>query len=107
MAYLKGTFKVEKDTEQCEIKVTSFSSGDMAVKLSGVSNLDWRVTVEQIAIDLDYDGETFNEDFVDSPENAIDYVQGQYTFPIQDVGERIALKITDILGESVLISQDI
>lgn len=106
MSTLTGKLVVTRNDTQTTIKITSFSSGDMAIKLAGFTDLDWRITVEQVAIDVDYDGDTFDPIHVDSPEDATAFVKGNYLIANEKVGHCIAVKITDILGESLLLTYE-
>ena len=101
------TLGPENKEDKILIRITAFSSDEISVRLSAMRGLDWCVAVEQVAIDTDYDGENFQPDIVDIPESAIYYVKGNYTMAEDKTGDCVAVKITDILGESVILTQDI
>jgi len=67
---------------------------------------DWRALVESVAIDSDYHGDVFNIRSIDLPARRADYVSGSYTVPIANRTARIAVKITDCLGEEILVTDE-
>jgi hypothetical protein len=104
MATLSGALEVSCNDAHCTIAINRFSSSDIAAQLSGFSNLDWRSLVAYVAIDPDYDGSNFDAVLVDKPEHATEFVKGIYSFPQNEVGGTIAVEITDIFGESVILA---
>lgn len=58
---------------------------------------DWKVLVDSIKIDFNYDGAVFTPTFIDIPEKS-ELVEGVYPIPA-DAG-LIKIKITDLLNES-------
>lgn len=65
---------------------------------------DWRAMVDTVMIDAAYDGEVFNVCLSDVPEKKADLVQGRYEFPAPGGETTVAVKITDMLGEEVLVT---
>lgn len=65
---------------------------------------DWRSMVDSIMIDANYDGQVFNITLSDVPEKKSDLVKGKYTLAVSN-GAVVAVKITDMLGEEVLVTQ--
>jgi hypothetical protein len=63
---------------------------------------DWRVMVDCVMIDVNYDGQVFNICLADVPEKKSDLVEGKYRLSTAE-GAKIAVKITDMLGEEVLV----
>ncbi|MCX6037418.1 MAG: site-specific DNA-methyltransferase, partial [Chloroflexi bacterium] len=63
---------------------------------------DWRSMVDSVMIDCAYDGEVFNITLADVPERKNDLVEGKYVVQA-DAGARVAVKVTDMLGEEVLV----
>ena len=58
-------------------------------------------------IDTAYDGAVFNVVHADVPARKADFVAGEYTLEAP-VGEAaVAVKITDMLGEEVLVTQTV
>jgi hypothetical protein len=104
MATLTGALDVSCDDEHFTITIKRFSSSDIAAQLSGFPNLDWRSLVAYVAIDPDYDGSHFDAVLIDEPEHPTEFVKGIYSFPQNEVGGTIAVQITDIFGESVILA---
>jgi hypothetical protein len=63
---------------------------------------DWRSMVDSVMIDTAYDGEVFNITLADVPERKTDLVEGKYMVETKK-GATIAVKVTDMLGEEVLV----
>ncbi|HXQ39086.1 MAG TPA: hypothetical protein VN843_34120, partial [Anaerolineales bacterium] len=63
---------------------------------------DWRSMVDSVMIDSNYDGEVFNITLADVPERKNDLVEGKYVLEAKK-GATVAVKVTDMLGEEVLI----
>lgn len=66
---------------------------------------DWRAMVDCVMIDPAYDGNVFNVVLADVPEKKTDLVEGKYEFPSRQGETTVAVKIIDMLGEEVLITQ--
>jgi hypothetical protein len=58
--------------------------------------------VDSVMIDSDYDGKVFNILLADVPERKNDLVKGKYVVEAKK-GARVAVKVTDMLGEEVLV----
>jgi DNA modification methylase len=67
---------------------------------------DWRSMVDSVMIDPAYDGKVFNIGVADVPERKDDLVEGKYSVEAAK-GATIAVKITDMLGEEVLVVREI
>ncbi len=63
---------------------------------------DWRSMVDSVMIDAAYDGAVFHITLADVPEKKNDLVEGKYVLEAEK-GCTIAVKITDMLGEEVLV----
>lgn len=66
---------------------------------------DWRALVDCIAIDPAYDGQVFHSVLVDAPLKKQDQVQGAYTLPAPTAGSCVAVRITDVLGEEIVVTK--
>lgn len=65
---------------------------------------DWRAMVDSVMIDTAFDGCVFNVAHADVPARKTDFVAGSYELDAP-VGETVvAVKITDMLGEEVLVT---
>ena len=68
---------------------------------------DWRAMVDSVMIDAAHDGTVFNVTVSDVPEKKTDYVSGHYEVPAPRPGTTVAIKITDMLGEEVLVLKSV
>ncbi len=68
-----------------------------------VGSTDWRAMVDSVMIDTSYDGKVFNVALSDVPERKTDLVAGRYELPAPDRSTTVAVKITDMLGEEVIV----
>lgn len=68
---------------------------------------DWRSMVDSVMIDTAYDGSVFNVAVADIPERKTDLVEGAYEVELPEGSSApVAVKITDMLGEEVLVILD-
>ena len=58
-------------------------------------------------IDTGYDGKVFNVALTDVPERKTDLVAGRYELPAPRGPATVAVKITDMLGEEVLVTAEL
>jgi hypothetical protein len=63
--------------------------------------------VDTVMIDSAYDGEVFRVAFSDVPERKNDLVAGTYDLASPSGPTTVAVKITDMLGEEVLVVQSV
>jgi len=68
---------------------------------------DWRSQVDCVMIDTAYDGELFNVVLSDVPEKKNDLIAGIYTLPVLGGKTTVAVKIIDMLGEEVLMTETV
>lgn len=68
---------------------------------------DWRWLVDSIQIDADHDGSVFRIALSDVPERKTDLVAGRYELPAAQCGRRLAVKLTDMLGEEVVVVREL
>jgi len=61
--------------------------------------------VDSVMVDTAYDGQVFNMALSDVPERKTDLVAGRYELSAPDGSATIAVKITDMLGEEVLVTK--
>ena len=104
----KVSFKRVK--EGVEITIEDFISPTILERLSQQNKNnplfqpqidDWRAMVDSVMIDSAYDGEVFNIALADVPAKKNDLVEGKYVVDVAE-GARVAVKVTDMLGEEVL-----
>ncbi len=66
---------------------------------------DWRSMVDTVMIDSAYNGEVFNIVLADVPERKDDLVAGSYELDAPRGETTVAVKISDMLGEEILVTQ--
>jgi len=110
-ASARVNIKRVKNTIKVEIK--DFASPSILERLSSQAGLlkphieDWRSMVDSVMIDPAYDGAVFHIALADVPEKKTDFVTGTYELPAPKATTTIAIKITDMLGEEVFISEKV
>ena len=103
--------KVQHTEKGIEVVVKSFISPTIIERLKQQAGIlsphidDWRAMVDSVMIDPAYDGQVFNVVLADVPEKKSDLVIGRYILPASEGRKAVAVKITDMLGEEVLITQ--
>jgi DNA modification methylase len=94
------------------IEITNFISPTIVERLKSQSGLlspqikDWRSMVDSVMIDTAYDSLTFNITLADVPERTNDLVVGKYEVEVA-AGRTVAVKLTDMLGEEVLVVKEV
>jgi hypothetical protein len=68
---------------------------------------DFRSMIDVVLIDNNYDGNVFNIYHSDVPEKKNDLVEGKYEVEISDEKVKVAVKIIDMLGEELIIVEEI
>jgi len=63
--------------------------------------------VDVVMIDAAYDGEVFDITLSDVPERKDDLVTGRYELPAPADETTVAVKIVDMLGEEVLVVENV
>ncbi|MGE0039943.1 MAG: site-specific DNA-methyltransferase [Vicinamibacterales bacterium] len=95
------------------VEVTDFISPSIVERLRQQAGVlqpridDWRAMVDSVMIDPAYDGTVFNVALADVPARKTDLVGGRYEVPAPDEATTVAVKITDMLGEEVLFTQQV
>ena len=103
--------KMERDGDEIKVKINNYISPTIIKRLKDQSGVlapqidDWRCMVDSVMIDANYDGKVFNITFTDVPEKKDDLVAGEYTFTADHNNQNVAVKITDMLGEEVLVTR--
>lgn len=103
----------ERDLQVAQVivvDITDFISPTIVERLHAEAGVlqpkidDWRAMVDCVMIDADYDGRVFRITLSDVPERKTDLVGGRYELPADRVGDVVAVKIIDMLGEEVLVT---
>lgn len=112
-AKAKVSFKREKD--KLEITIDDFISPTILERLSQQNKdnplfkpqvSDWRSMVDSVMIDSTFDGKVFNITLADVPEKKNDLVNGKYVVEAKK-GAKVAVKVTDMLGEEALVVREV
>lgn len=105
--------EINRQDGQIVVKIEDFISPTIIERLSQQSGIlqpqifDWRAMVDCVMIDPAYNGEVFNVVLSDIPARKTDLVEGTYVLPAPNGPTTVAVKITDMLGEEVLVKQDL
>lgn len=111
---LQATVEVERPVAApatIQIAVKAVHSPQIAIQLAQNNKIDpgtvsdWRTFVDTVAIDVAYDGAVFRPLLVDAPLKKSTQVQGCYQLPAPSGVTTVAVRITDLLGEEVLVSK--
>ena len=95
------------------VEIKDFISPSIIERLQSQAGLlqpkidDWRAMVDCVMIDPAHDGKVFNIAFADVPEKKTDFVQARYELDAPKDKTTVAVKITDMLGEEVVITKEI
>jgi DNA modification methylase len=102
---------VKRKKNELHITIEDFTSPTIIERLDNQDSrlfkaqvTDWRFMVDSVMIDPAYDGKVFNIALTDLPEKKADLVSGSYILPAPDGETNVAVKITDMLGEEVLVT---
>lgn len=87
------------------IKRLGIDTADVPMFKAKIS--DWRSMVDSVAIDTGYDDQVFNIVLSDVPKRKNDLVKGSYELSAPDSPTNVAIKITDMLGEEVLVTRQV
>jgi len=63
--------------------------------------------IDYVLIDTDYNGEVFHIVCSDVPQKKTDLVKGKYEIDTKEGKTKVAVKIVDMLGEEVLVVEEI
>jgi len=105
--------EIQRRENKAFIEISDFVSPSIIERLNESESLvkakisDFRSMIDSVLIDNDYDGKVFNIVKSDIPENKSNIVDGKYEIALTKETTKIAVKITDMLGEEVLVTKDI
>lgn len=104
--------RITRTGDMLEICIDDFVSSTIIKRLNMDQSLfrtqisDWRAQVNSVEIDTDYGGDVFTIMYSDIPPRKSDLVAGTYTLPAPQGPARVAVKITDMLGEEVIVTAE-
>ncbi len=105
--------KIGRKKGKLTVKIAGFISPTIIERLQQQAGIvrptidDGRAMVDCVMIDPAYDGEVFNIGLSDVPEKKSDLVAGTYELPAPKSKTTVAVKIIDMLGEEVLVSEEV
>jgi DNA modification methylase len=103
--------KIERKGDKAIIDILDFVSPTIIERLNDPQSVfkvkipDFRAMIDVALIDTNYDGKTFHIVYSDVPKKKSDYVNGHYELDIPKKKTTIAVKIIDMLGEEVLVTE--
>ncbi len=107
----RAKVKVARNKDKVTVEIEDFISPTIIERLTQQAGLlkpkidDYRAMVDCVMIDPVYDGKVFNVALSDVPEKKTDLVAGKYDLPAPKGETTVAVKIIDMLGEEVLVTQ--
>lgn len=102
---------VKRRGSKLHVEIKDFVSPGILQRLAQQSGVvqakiaDWRSMVDSVMIDTAFDGAVFNVIHADVPTRKTDLVVGAYEVDAPTDASTVAVKVTDMLGEEVLITQ--
>lgn len=105
--------KIKRKDNKAIIEILDFISPTIIERLNIDNTLfkvkipDFRCMIDCVLIDTNYDGKTFHIVYSDVPEKKNDLIKGKYELEIPKTKTKIAVKIVDMLGEEVIITEKI
>lgn len=106
----RAKVRASRKNDRVVVEIEDFISPTIIERLQEQAGLlkpkieDWRAMVDSVLIDPDYDGKVFRIGLSDVPERKTDLVAGRYEIPAGKAKGTIAVKVTDMLGEEVLVA---
>jgi len=108
----RAKVKVARKAGRILVEIRDFISPTIVERLKGQAGVvapkidDWRAMVDTVCIDTAYDGKALNVVLADVPQKKTDLVEGTYDLPAPGDDETtVAVRITDMLGEEVLVTE--
>jgi DNA modification methylase len=104
---------IARNGDKITVKIEDFISPtilkrlDMDLPLFKAKITDWRSQVDCVMIDTAYDGKMFNVALTDVPEKKNDLIEGSYTLSAPDGKTTVAVKVIDMLGEEVMVPEEV
>jgi len=109
----RAEVKFARQKDKIVVEIQDFLSPTIIERLTAQEGVlkpqitDWRSMVDSVMLDSAYDGKVFNIVLSDVPEKKSDLVQGRYELPAPKGPTTVAVKVTDMLGEEVLVLKEV
>jgi adenine-specific DNA-methyltransferase len=110
---IEAKINFQRKENKATIEIKDFISPSILERLNDSDRLvkvkisDFRSMIDVVLIDNDYNGNVFNIKYSDVPQKRSDFIQGKYEIELPAKKTTIAVKIIDMLGEEVLITNEI
>jgi adenine-specific DNA-methyltransferase len=110
-ARVKVSRRIRGDEARIVVEIQDFISPTIVERLRDQAGLlapkidDWRAMVDCVYIDTAYNGSVLNVALADVPERKSDFVEGKYDMAAPEDETTVAVKIVDMLGEEVLVTE--
>ncbi len=104
---------IARKADKLVVEIKDFISPSIIERLQSQAGLlqpkidDWRAMVDCVMIDPAHNGKVFNIALADVPEKKTDFVQARYELDAPKGKTTVAVKITDMLGEEVVVTKEI
>ena len=104
---------IARKAGEIHVEIADFISPGILERLDAQEGLvkpqitDWRSMVDSLMIDPGFNGDVFNIALTDLPEKKTDFVEGRYKLPAPKRATTVAVKITDMLGEEVVVQKEV
>lgn len=104
---------ITRAKERIVVEITDFASPTVVERLANQQGLlkpsvaDFRSFIDSVMIDPAYDGKVFNIALADLPTKKTEQVKGYYELAAPKRRTTVAVKITDVLGEEVLVKKKV
>jgi hypothetical protein len=108
-----ASVNITRKVGEIHVEIADFISPSILERLDAQEGIvkpqitDWRSMVDSVMIDPTFDGKVFNIALTDLPEKKTDFVEGRYTLPAPKGETTVAVKITDMLGEEVVVQKNV
>jgi len=104
---------IARKADKLVVEIKDFISPSIIERLQSQAGLlqpkidDWRAMVDCVMIDPAHDGKVFNIALADVPEKKTDFVQARYELDAPKGKTTVAVKITDMLGEEIVVTKEV
>jgi len=105
--------KITRKGGQIQVEIEDFVSPTIIERLAQQEGVlkaqieDWRAMVDCVMIDPAYNGEVFNVALSDVPARKEDLVKGSYSLPAAEGPTTVVVRIIDMLGEEILVTEQV
>ena len=109
----RAKVEIARKADKLVVEIKDFISPSIIERLQSQAGLlqpkidDWRAMVDCVMIDPAHNGKVFNIALADVPEKKTDFVQARYELDAPKGKTTVAVKITDMLGEEVVVTKEV